>query len=148
MPYKRRAEVKSKFMQTLRFFILLVAVSFFSFLVRIGDIVTEVRTVEQSLNVTVMAESAKDGEATKKGESVSVPEGLPEDEPVAMPENEWADPTTLEMEFSETQQTVLKELKDRREDLDGRETRLNQNEALLKVTERRIDTRSAATAPR
>jgi flagellar motility protein MotE (MotC chaperone) len=129
-------------MQTFRLFLLLIAVSFFSFLIRIGDIVTEVRTVEQSLNVTAMAESAP-ADGAKKGESVHVPEGLPEDEPVPMPENDWADPTTLEMEFSETQQTVLKELKIRREELDGRETRINQHEALLKVTERRIEEKIA-----
>jgi flagellar motility protein MotE (MotC chaperone) len=132
----------SSFMQISRLFILLILVSFFSFLIRIGDIVTEVRTVEQSLNVTVMAESEapKDG---KKGEPVHVPEGLPEDEPVRMPENDWADPTTLEMEFSETQKTVLEELKVRREELDSRETRINQHEALLKVTERRIEEKVA-----
>ncbi len=129
-------------MQISRLFILLIFVSFFSFLVRIGDIVTEVRTVEQSLNVTVMAKS-EDSKDTKKGESVHVPEGLPEDEPVRMPENDWADPTTLEMEFSETQKTVLNELKVRREELDSREVRINQHEALLKVTERRIEEKVA-----
>jgi flagellar motility protein MotE (MotC chaperone) len=129
-------------MQTFRLFLLLIAVSFFSFLIRIGDIVTEVRTVEQSLNVTAMAESTP-ADGAQKSESVHVPEGLPENEPVPMPENDWADPTTLEMEFSETQQTVLKELKVRREELDGRETRINQHEALLKVTERRIEEKIA-----
>lgn len=130
-------------MQTFRLFLLLIAVSFFSFLIRIGDIMTEVRTVEQSLNGTVMAESDSKKDGEKAGEHVEIPEGLPEDKPAVMPENDWADPTTLEMEFSQTQQSVLKELKIRREELDSRETRINQHEALLKVTERRIEEKVA-----
>lgn len=129
-------------MQSLRLLILLITVSFFSFLIRVGDIVTDVRTAEQSLNATVVAANneKKDGE---KKEPVNIPEGLPENEPVTMPKNDWADPTTMEMEFSETQKTVLKELKIRRESLDNRESRINQYEALLKVTEKRIQEKIA-----
>jgi flagellar motility protein MotE (MotC chaperone) len=125
-------------MKSLRLLILLIAVSFLSFVVRLGDIVTEVKTVEQTLTLSATAEAPPE-----KVESVAIPEGLPDSEPVPMPEQEWADPTTLEMEFSQTQQSVLKELKTRREELDSRDNRLNQRDALLQVTERRIEEKIA-----
>ena len=56
-----------------------------------------------------------------------------------MPADDWADPTTIDMNFSETQTTVLNELKERRDALDQRETRITQREALLQVTERRVE---------
>jgi flagellar motility protein MotE (MotC chaperone) len=54
-------------------------------------------------------------------------------------DNEWADPTTLDMNFTETQRKALDELKERREVLDSLENRLSQREALLEVTEKRIE---------
>jgi len=115
-------------------FVLLIIVATMSFVVRLGDIVTDVKTAQQALSGSVLAEEKKEGK-----EPVVVPSGISEDEPAPLPEKKWADPMTTDMNFSETQTTVLKELKERRESLDGRELRANQREALLKVTEQRIE---------
>ncbi len=123
-------------MASLRILPLLILVALLSFVVRIGDIVTEVKTVEQAMSASAMAETApKDEEKI----AVDVPEGLPEDEPATLPVDDWADPETLDMQFSETQRTVLEELKERRGVLDSRERRIQQREALMQVTEQRIE---------
>jgi flagellar motility protein MotE (MotC chaperone) len=125
-------------------FPLLILVAFLSFAVRLGDIVTDVKTADQVFSGAAMAEekpAAKEGESKEgdKAEPVNIPEGLAEDEPSPVLENEWADPTTIEMEFSGTQTTVLQELKERRTALDSRESRIAQREALMTVTEKRIE---------
>ena len=120
-------------------FPLLILVAFLSFAIRLGDIVTDVKTADQVLSGAVMAEDATKPKEGESVESVNVPEGLTENEPAPVLQDKWADPTTLEMEFSETQTTVLNELKERRAALDAREDRILQREALLKVTEKRIE---------
>lgn len=120
-------------------FPLLILVAFLSFAVRLGDIVVDVKTTEQVLSGGVMAEDTPKPKEGELVEPLSVPEGLAENEPAPVLEDKWADPTTLEMEFSETQATVLNELKERRAALDSRENRISQREALLKVTEKRIE---------
>lgn len=129
----------------IRLFPLLILVSLFSFVVRFGDIVTKVKTPSQALSASVVASDGKSSDE-KKEASVEIPSGLPENENVTMPKDDWADPATLDMEFSKTQTLVLKELKERRESLDSRELRANQHEALLKVTERRIGEKIAELA--
>jgi len=125
-------------MGALKILPLLVLVSFFSFLIRVGDIVVGVKTPEQAMQASVMA-------ADKKEEKpkVNVPKGLPDEDPSPLPETEWADPTATDMEFTQTQTDALKELKERRTSLDKRESRANQREALLKVTEKRIEEKIA-----
>jgi flagellar motility protein MotE (MotC chaperone) len=120
----------------LYFFPLLVLVAFLSFSVRVAEIVTEVKTPQQALSGAVVAAAPAKEESS---EPVDVPEGLTEEDPAPLPDDEWADPTTLEMEFTETQATVLEELKERRANLDARESRVAQREALLAVTEQRIE---------
>lgn len=120
----------------LRLLPILVLVAFLSFLVRFADVVTEVKTLDQVRYISVQAEDKpKDGKAV---EAVKVPKGLPVTESVPLPKNDWADPTAIGGNFSETQTIILKELTDRRKDLDARESRINQREALLKVTEKQI----------
>ena len=114
---------------------LLIIVAFLAFAIRVGDIVTDVRIIDQAMSGSVYAAAPQEKESHA---SVDVPEGLPESESVPMPESDWADPTTLDMQFSETQTSVLKELKERRERLDARENRIKQREALMEVTEKRI----------
>jgi len=123
-------------MPLLYVFPMLVLVALLSFGVRVSEIVTEVKTPQQALSGSAMAaKEKKEGEK----ESVAVPEGLPENEPAPLPADDWADPTTLEMEFTETQTRALEELKERRAALDSRENRLAQREALMAVTEKRIE---------
>lgn len=124
-------------------FPLLILVAFLSFAIRLGDIVTDVKTVDQVFSGAAMAEEKPADDKEKKAEPVNVPEGLAEDEPAPVLETEWADPATLDMQFSETQTTVLKELKERRTALDTRESRIAQREALLAVTEKRIEEKLA-----
>jgi flagellar motility protein MotE (MotC chaperone) len=139
MPYKTRnkeKEADSK-MGSLKLLPILIFVACLSFIVRFGEVVVEVKTADQALSGAVMAAApAKDEE---KAEPVDVPEGLAENEPLPSMDNEWADPTTLDMNFTETQRKALDELKERREVLDSLENRLSQREALLEVTEKRIE---------
>ena len=124
-------------MSNLKLIPLLVLVALFAFIVRVGDVVTQVKTSDQALSASVSAETAPaEGE---KAPSVAIPSGLPDDEVAPLPANDWADPATIDMQFSETQTIVLKELKERRDGLDARETRMAQREALMLVTERRIE---------
>ena len=126
-------------MGSLRLLPLLILVSLFSFVVRLGDLVTDVKTAQQVITASTIAEDTSKEKKDGKPEKTNVPEGLPEDEPAPLPKDKWADPETMELEFSETQTRVLKELKERRTSLDNRESRIQQREALLKVTERRIE---------
>lgn len=130
-------------MNSLKVLPLLVIVALLSFAIRFGEFAADVKTREQFLNpASIAAEEAHGGsgeEGDTKAESIPVPAGLPDSEPAPMPENAWADPATIDMQFSETQTTVLKELKERRDALDAREGRINQREALLKVTEQRVE---------
>ena len=119
-------------------FPLLILVAFLSFAVRLGDIATDVKNVNSAFSGSVMAEETQD-KTEEAQQTVDVPEGLSENESVPVLANEWADPTTMDMEFSETQTTVLQELKERRAILDSREDRIAQREALMKVTEKRIE---------
>lgn len=122
-------------METLKIIPILILVAFLSFIVRLGDIWVEVKTPQQVLSGAVMAETKpKDDHA-----DVDVPEGLPENEPAPLPADDWADPETIDMQFSQTQRLVLDELKERRASLDSRESRIQQREALMKVTEQRIE---------
>ena len=123
-------------MGTLRLLPLLILVAMLSFIVRLGDIVTGVRTTEQVMSASAVAAEDKKEE---KPANVTVPEGLSENEPAPLPKADWADPETIDMQFTETQTTVLKELKERRIALDSRENRIQQREALMKVTEQRIE---------
>lgn len=125
-------------MKSLKILPLLVLVAMLSFIVRFGEVAVNVKTHDQFINPGLFAAEPASGE-TPPVESVAVPEGLSENEPVPMPENDWADPTTIDMEFSETQTSVLTELKDRRDALDEREERISRREALLEVTERRVE---------
>ena len=111
----------------------LVLVSLLSFAVRFVDVVTELKTPNQVMSASVIAAEDK-----KEAVEVQVPEGLPETESIPLPVDNWADPATLGMEFTDTQSSVLKELSERRKELDARENRINQREALLKVTEKQI----------
>ena len=113
-----------------------VLVAMLSFIVRFGEVTTGFKTQEQFINPALFAADTAEGESA---EDVVVPEGLPDTEPAPMPSDDWADPTTIDMEFSETQTIVLQELKERRAALDARESRINQRDALLQVTERRIE---------
>jgi len=121
-------------MASLRILPLLILVAMLSFMVRIGDIVTQVKTPQQALSASAIASEEKKEDV----KSVEVPEGLPDDEPAPLPAQKWADPETLDMQFTETQTKVLSELKERRTALDSRENRIQQREALMKVTEQRI----------
>jgi flagellar motility protein MotE (MotC chaperone) len=122
-------------MPMLYLFPLLVLVALLSFGVRITEIVTEVKTPEQAFTASAVAAEEKKDDAAP----VDVPSGLTENDPAPLPEDDWADPTTLEMEFTETQTKVLQELKERRATLDARESRIVQREALMEVTEQRIE---------
>jgi flagellar motility protein MotE (MotC chaperone) len=124
-------------MGALKILPLLILVSLMSFVVRIGDIVTEVRAPSQVLTASAIA--ADDSKKEEGAIPVNVPEGLSDDEPTPLPETDWADPTVVDMEFTETQSKVLMELKERRIELDDREARADQREALIKVTEKRIE---------
>ncbi len=124
-------------MGALKILPLLILVSLMSFVVRIGDIVTEVRTPSQVLTASAIA--ADDSKKEEGAIPVNVPEGLSDDEPTPLPETDWADPTVVDMQFTETQSKVLMELKERRIELDDREARADQREALIKVTEKRIE---------
>lgn len=121
-------------MPMLYLFPLLVLVALMSFGVRMAEIVTEVKTPQQALSASTIAAEDK-----KEDEPVDVPTGLGEGEAAPLPADDWADPTTLDMEFTETQTKVLEELKERRISLDSRESRISQREALLEVTEQRIE---------
>ena len=116
----------------------LVFVSLLSFAVRFVDVVTELKTPNQVMSASVIAAEDK-----KEAVEVQVPEGLPETESIPLPVDNWADPATLGMEFTDTQSSVLKELSERRKELDARENRINQREALLKVTEKQIQEKTA-----
>jgi flagellar motility protein MotE (MotC chaperone) len=116
---------------------LLVLVSFFSFAVRFVDVVTDIKTVDQVVSASVVAEEKKEVVP------VSVPEGLPETDSIPLPVDNWADPATLDMQFTDTQSSVLKELAERRKELDARENRINQREALLQVTEKQIQEKTS-----
>lgn len=118
-----------------------VMVAMLSFIVRFGEVVTDFKSYEQA--VTASAVAADDKKDNEEKVDVDVPEGLPDTEPAPFPETDWADPTTVDMEFSETQAMVLEELKERREALDARESRLNQRDALLQVTEKRVEEKIA-----
>lgn len=120
----------------LRILPLLVLVSLFSFTVRFADVVTEFKTLDQVMTVSTMAEEKP---AQKQSAATTVPEGLPATAAVPLPADNWADPTTAGLAFTDTQTSILKELTARREELDQRENRLNQREALLKVTEKQIE---------
>lgn len=126
-------------MGSLRILPLLILVALLSFVVRLGDIVTGVRTTEQVITGSAFAEEKKE----EKPANVAIPEGISENEPAPLPKNDWADPETIDMQFTETQTTVLNELKERRVALDGRENRMQQREALMKVTEQRIEEKIA-----
>lgn len=123
-------------MKHLKLLPVLVLVALLSFVVRLGDMWVEVRTPQQVITASTMAETKP---ADAPVSDVDVPEGLPEDEPAPLPADDWADPETIDMQFSETQRTILDELKERRGALDSRENRIQQREALLKVTEQRIE---------
>lgn len=129
----------------LRLLPLLVLVAMLSFTVRFMDVVTEVKTLEQARSNSVMASNAeaKTEEHGKAGASAHVPSGIPDTEPVPLPSEAWADPTTADMAYSDTQTAILKELGDRRKELDVRESRLNQREALMRVTEQRIEEKTS-----
>jgi flagellar motility protein MotE (MotC chaperone) len=132
-------------MKSLRLLFAFVLVATLSFAIRIGEFVHDVRGFEMaSIGSAIAAdktEKAVEGEEAQP--SVDVPEGLPETEASPLPETDWADPITLDMQFTETQTRVLKELKERRDALDTRESQMNQREALLQVTERRIEEKIA-----
>lgn len=116
---------------------ILVLVATLSFTARFMDVVTEVKTLDQARNPSAMAEEkAEDG---KKVETVTIPSGLPPTEAIPLPENEWADPTAMGGAFSDTQTAILHELTERRKEMDARESRMNQRDALLKVTEKQIE---------
>ena len=116
----------------------LVLVSLLSFAVRFVDVVAEIKTAEQA-----MSSSAVAAEEKKVVEDVHVPEGMSDTDSIPLPADNWADPATLEMQFSDTQSSVLKELSERRKELDARENRINQREALLQVTEKQIEEKTA-----
>ena len=120
----------------LRLLPILVLVATLSFTVRFMDVVTEVKTFDQARSQSLMAEEKA---TDKNAESVSIPSGLSPSEPVPLPENNWADPTAIGGAFSDTQTSILHELAERRKEMDARESRMNQREALLKVTEKQID---------
>jgi flagellar motility protein MotE (MotC chaperone) len=113
-----------------------------SFLVRFADVVTEVKTLDQARHVSVIAADEKKEEG-KAVEAVTIPEGLPITEAAPLPETQWADPTAFSGNFSDTQSLIIKELTERRADLDARENRINQREALLRVTEKQIEEKTA-----
>ena len=130
-------------MASTRLLILLILTAFFSFVIRFGDVVTQVKTMDQAFKATAIAASKSEGDDKdgKEGKEahVPVPEGLPETEPAPLPKRNWADPTTADLQFSETQRGVLEELKRRRTDLEKREREMDQRQALLDVTEQRIE---------
>lgn len=121
----------------------LVLVAMLSFIIRFGEVVTDVREMDQVMTASAFAAEEKEEANAAEASGVDVPEGLPDTEPVPFPETDWADPTTIDMEFSETQSMVLEELKDRRDALDERENLMNQREALLQVTENRVEEKIA-----
>lgn len=123
------------FIGRLRLLPLLVLVSILSFSVRLMDVAGGVRSMDQALSVSANSEEIA---AAANTEEVIIPSGLSEGEAIPLPDENWADPATLDMEFSDTQSAVLKELAERRKDLDARESRMNQREALLRVTEKQI----------
>ena len=126
-------------MSYLKILPVLVLVAMLSFIVRFGEVAVGVKTHDQFINPALFAAEPSSGDAEANTTPVKVPEGLPDTEPSPIPSDDWADPTTIDMQFSETQTTVLVELKERRDALDARESRINQREALLQVTERRVE---------
>ena len=116
----------------------LLIVCLLAFSVRFADVVTQVKTFEQAASLSAVAADETEEEAVTESQ-VDVPEGLPENESIPLPTDDWADPDVIDMQFSDTQSSILRELTERRKELDVRENRLNQKEALLTVTEQKIE---------
>lgn len=123
-------------LKRLRLLPILILVAFLSLTVRFMDVVTEVKTLDQARYASVAAEEKSDDK--KAVETVRVPEGLPDTQAAPLPKGKWSDPMSVGGSYSDTQSSILKELTERRSDLDARENRINQREALLKVTEKQI----------
>jgi len=90
-------------MGSLRILPLLILVALLSFVVRLGDIVTGVRTTEQVLSASAVA---ADDKKEEQPANVTIPEGISENEPAPLPKTDWADPETIDMQFTETQTKI------------------------------------------
>jgi flagellar motility protein MotE (MotC chaperone) len=134
-------------MGRLRLLPILLFVCLLSFAVRFSDVLTQVKTLDQAMTQSVMADDKKAVNENGDTETQDAPqpadqksEKTPDDgESIPLPSEGWADPDLLDMQFSDTQSAILRELTERRKELDIRENRLNQKEALLKVTRQRLE---------
>lgn len=119
---------------------LLVLVAFMSFGVRLGDVVTGVRTMDQAMSVSAIAEEEKKESNTSP---VEIPPGVPADQAAQLPDEKWADPSTEDLSYMGNQGELLNELVERRKTLDERENALNQREALVKAAEKQVEQKIA-----
>lgn len=117
---------------------LLVLVALMSFGVRMVDVVTGVRTMEQAMAVSAVAQTATDNSVATDAQS-PVPPGTPNDQAAPLPDEKWADPSTTDLSYVGDNGELLNELVERRKMLDARENALNQREALVRATEKQVE---------
>lgn len=129
------------FIKRIRILPLLVLVAFMSFAVRLGDVVTGFKTMDQALSASVSAAAEEEGGEEKA--AVAVPEGLPDDQAVTLPEEDWAEPAAVDLEFAAHPRELLAEMSERRDMLDARENALNHREALVLAAEKQVEEKIA-----
>jgi flagellar motility protein MotE (MotC chaperone) len=138
-------------MNKVRVLPLLVLVAFFTFMLRIGEFVTDVR----SLDATSFAASpklpdpAKVKPETVKSEKMHLAASKEKTEEkkdkaaVSAPSvplgGKWSDPASVDMNFDGDTDEIIQELMQRRRALEARERQLEQREAFLKATESQVD---------
>lgn len=136
----------------LRLLPILLFVCFVSFAVRFSDVVTQVKTLDQAMSgASIAADPVETAQVDADEDVMDAPNAADEadentpdaGETIPLPSEGWADPDLLDMQFSDTQSAILRELTERRKELDIRENRLNQKEALLKVTRQRLEEKTA-----
>lgn len=128
---------------------LLILVATLAFAVRLGEVVTGVRTLEAAALAETKAEdkpaekpaaapadkedAAKEGEAVKKAD---------EKKPAAAPKvkaPEWKDPKDLDPDFTAMQMELFEDLSERRRQLEQREKEMQTREALLRAAQKELD---------
>ncbi len=140
----------NEFFARFRILPLLVLVAMLAFAVRIGETVMDVRdiTAEALAQEDPAAgdkQEAKPAEepakgAAKEGEAKDVVKPAAKTEDSTLPEV-WADPNQQDMADSPEQMKLLEDLGARRQQLDKREKALESREALMKASEKQIDTK-------
>lgn len=129
-------------LKKLRILPILIIVASIGFVIRVGDTVINI----QSLRGTAHAEEAAKApapETTKKEEATKTEVPKKEDkitineDPAESPK--WQDASDANIDDSEVREGVYADLRKRREDLEMREKKLSEREALLAAAEKEVD---------